>query len=276
MKNCTDWTLEDIEFLKNNYGKISNKELADILQRSKNAIVLKANRSGVVLPKVHNYNIEKFKSIDTELDAYWFGFLCADGGVSYHEDYHTYELNLELKVEDKPHIKKFLDFMEVSCEIKERCRKSRAFNNDKLYKTALVRLYSMEILKNLEKCGMPLHDKVDVLAVPNISKPLLRHYIRGFFDGDGSIYFDNQRSAYVGSITSKNEEFLLAIRKIIKENDINSYISSYISNISGNRIYHLHIKGKKNAVKFFNYIYSDSNISLDRKYNLYLNCLNKQ
>ena len=44
------------------------------------------------------------------------------------------------------------------------------------------------------------------MHIPNIPKNLIRHFIRGYFDGDGTIFMD--RKYYKSNICSICENFL--------------------------------------------------------------------
>ena len=106
------------------------------------------------------------------------------------------------------------------------------------------------------------------LQFPSISifkdESLIRHFIRGYFDGDGSF------SRYLNKITVSPHIQIIGTPEFL--NDIVKY-----SNIVGIKSkdkrwknnteflsYHL-----SESIEFINYIYKDSKIYLDRKYKLY-------
>lgn len=272
MKNGV-WEEWELNYLKENYQSLDNSQIAKNIDRSKKAIQVKLSKLGMKRPKEEKYNFDKFKKIENEEDAYWFGFLFADGGLSYNPINRNYELNLELKDEDYKHIEKFIQYMDCNLKVNFRQRRTKLCPN--LSKLAFVRIYSKEISDNLISNGFVLNKGKNNFSMPNIEKSLIKHFIRGFFDGDGSIYYYNIRNCWQGNITCHCKSFLEEIRNYLFENNINSYITSYI-NQNNNTIYQLQIKGKKNAIKYFDFIYKDCNVYLDRKYSKYICCLNNQ
>ena len=99
-----------------------------------------------------------------------------------------------------------------------------------------------------------------------VQDELMRHFIRGYFDGNGSIYMNKCKSyKYVRcSISSGSYEFLFGLSKYLEEIGIKSFITN------DRNSYKLFIGGKHNCKRFADYMYKDSNIYLDRKYEKYL------
>ena len=93
------------------------------------------------------------------------------------------------------------------------------------------------------------------------SRELIHHFIRGFFDGDGWVYLDN-RNYLIAGICGQ-QEFLEAILKYIPEDIVKN-----INNLSNTEIIKVLQWGGTKAEIFLNYIYKNSTISLDRKFNI--------
>ena len=75
MRNTT-WLDYEINFIKENYKTMTNQQMANYLDRSKTAVDLKINRLELKKSK-YTYNHSYFKNIDTEIKAYWLGFIFA-------------------------------------------------------------------------------------------------------------------------------------------------------------------------------------------------------
>ena len=196
--------------------------------------------------------LTNFEKNDTEEKAYWLGFLYADGSVGSKED----KIELGLAEKDLKHIEKFRDFMNITNKISYR-EKTKSYRMS--FRSA--------------KCKQDLIDKGCIpkksliLDFPNenqVPKHLIRHFIRGYFDGDG--WFTNTESCFqIGIIGT--------------ENFINGFLNSIENTNKDNKIFDVHRKnGAKRYVfgayddvlNFLNWIYKDSNIYLERKYNSYL------
>lgn len=274
-KKRTQWNQDEINYIINNYKTKTNKQMAENLNRTQTAVELKTRRLGLKRPKIREYDESKFLEINDEESAYWLGFIMADGYIVYDTLARNYELGIELKDIDDNHLKKFIQFMNANAELTYRKRKAKHFNN--IYtNTCLVRIYNKNIVDNLIKHGIEPR-KTGKEVLPNIDGSFFMPFLRGFFDGDGSIYNDKNTKFYQTNITCINEDFLVNIREILySQYGIFSYITKYINSYK-TEMYQLHIYKKEENVKFLDLLYRNSKIHLDRKYKLYLkNCLINQ
>ena len=252
------WKEEDIKFLKENYKNFTNKELAQILNRTKTAISIKLSKLGLKKTKYY-YNEDYFETIDTEEKAYWLGFLYADGYIS--KTTYGSELGIELQKNDYNHLQKFNKSIKGNIEVKYRKRICNL--NNKEYETCFIRLYSKKIVNDLMNNGV-IKNKSLSIELPKLNNNLMNHFIRGYFDGDGCITKNNHKNGkeYVKcDFTCGSELFVNQLRQYLNNDNIKSYISK-----EDNKPFRLVIGGMKNCDKFLNYIYEDCNIYLDRKY----------
>lgn len=269
MKN-NEWTKEEIEYLKNNYLKQTNRQLSLSLDRSVKAVEIKLARLGFTRPKKLIYDDKIFEIIDTEEKAYWLGFLMADGYITVTD--RNAELGIELNIKDKGHLFKFQKFLKTNAMVQERNRFFEKVANNYCNKTlnsCFIRIYNKKIVGDLISLGFQQNKRNKGLKFCQIPDNLKRHFIRGFFDGDGSIAKIHNRANYTCNITSKDEKFLKEIRKILYIEGINSYLTNW-TNGYNNKIYQLNVAAKKDVEKYLNFIYQDSKIYLERKHSLYL------
>ena len=196
-----------------------------------------------------------FDKIDTEEKAYWLGFLEADGCV--HSGNGDFRIELGLKAEDYHHLEKFKKFIGKNNKISWRAStKSYRFNfRDKKIHSDLIRLGCVP-------------KKSLILNFPNESQVpdnLLKHFIRGYFDGDGSFWFEGKQ---FGLNILSSSSFLNGLKKRIKIfSDISIYPVHYERPNGAYRIQ----TGSSDVINaFLEWIYKDSNIYLDRKYQKYL------
>lgn len=214
--------------------------------------ILKCNNIKVKKTKKYSFNENYFEKIDTEEKAYWLGFIYADGNV------YKNTVCLKLGKKDKYHLTKFKNNLNATYKIESK-------NEGQAYR---ILLSSKKLCYDLKKHGV-VPNKHDKLIFPNISDNLIRHFIRGFFDGDGWICFSKNK--FYLSFSSCSSEIILSIRKIIKNNfkkDGSFFVRKY-NQFNWKDVFQLSYAAKEDVHKVLNYMYHDVNIYLDRKYNLF-------
>ena len=197
-----------------------------------------------------------FETIDTEEKAYWLGFLYADGSVGSRE----HKIELGLAEQDLKQIEKFRDFIGIMNKISYR----------PVTKSYRYSFRSESCKEDLIKQGC-IPKKSLILKFPTseqVPQNLIRHFIRGYFDGDG--WFTNTEECFqVGIIGT--EDF------------IKGFLNSIEIENKNNKIFNVHREdGAKRYVfgsyqdvlNFLNWIYKDSNVYLDRKHEHYLDFIN--
>lgn len=202
MKN-NPWTQEEKDFLKENYLKMSNKEMAVALCRTNSAIQIKLSRYGFLRPDKYSYDKDYFKEINTEEKAYWLGFIYADGYVV--KTSLSAELGIELNIKDIDHLKKFNKSIAGNVEVKKRSRFDSRTNNT--YNMCFIRFYSIQLVDNLINQGVFPNKHKDI-KFPKIKEDLVRHFIRGYFDGDGCIRIEEKKRLIRCDFASTAKEFL--------------------------------------------------------------------
>lgn len=204
--------------------------------------------------KKYHYNEDYFKEIDTENKAYWLGFIYADGCINNIKN--SKSLEIILTHSDKQHLYKFIKDIDGS---NEQVKDKNVNLKGKVYPSCRVVVSSTNMCDDLISNGVTSRKSLTKEFPKHLRKDLVRHFIRGYFDGNGCINTSGNRRRI--SITS-NEQFLKSLINIFKElgvtptkiiKDKRSKAKSYE-------------KGGEGALKILSYIYSDSNIYLERKY----------
>ena len=201
-------------------------------------------------------NDRVFENIDTEEKAYWLGFLYADGCVHKHDS--SYVIELTLQEDDLEHLIKFKNFMDWKGNLKYR-------ETQKAYR---VLFRSKKVAEDLINLGC-IPNKSLILTFPNkIPDSLIHHFIRGYFDGDGSIHLvQNKYSVTPDVRILGTKEFLEGLLIVFQ---VNTYVLKKCKCNDSNNYY---IKfNKENSYKFLHYIYRDASIYLQRKYDKYMIC----
>ena len=267
-KPWEDW---ELEFVKNNYMEMSKSEISEVLNRSNDAIQVKANRMGLKKsPYFCDYHY--FDVIDTEEKAYWLGFITADGWISKSEKTGAGVTGIELQYGDIGHLKKFNKSIGGNYQVTERWRPCSISKKDpnKLNHMCIIRVFSLIMYDSLCKLGFS-NNKSYNFSIPNIQDDLIRHYLRGYFDGDGCLCFTN-KSFKVNFITA-SKKLNNDVADILIINKFNIIESNYINDF-GTVMYKIDINRKQDKINFLDWIYKDSSIYLDRKYKKYLKIKN--
>lgn len=263
------WTNEDLEFLKNNYNKLTKKEIADILNKTSCAVQLKANRLGLKKDEKYHYNKSFFKEIVNPSQAYWLGFIYADGYITANKTKTKYSIGIELNVNDYEHLKKFNNSIEGNVPVTSRIRNGHIIVNHAVgeFRICSIRLYCTQMAKDLESHGCCLNKSLIKTKPVGIPENLMRDFIRGYFDGNGTIctsYNKQVDKSYLKvQIETGSKEFSNWISIYLKENGFENHI------VDDKNAYKIQIYSKSNQ-KFLDYIYKDSEIYLNRKYEKYL------
>jgi len=124
-----------------------------------------------------------FDVIDSESKAYWLGFIAADGCVTGKNS-----LSIGLQARDREHLERLKNALDATNPI-TMGRTSSGFPTATLFVT------SPALTAGLEGNGI-VRRKSKTLEWPrHLDASLLRHYLRGYFDGDG--WFSVSCSGYV-------------------------------------------------------------------------------
>lgn len=120
----------------------------------------------------HNY----FSNIDTEDKAYFLGMMYADGNIGLNHNTKT----VRLVNTDKEMLESFIEYIEGDNRIYE---ETHNVFKTKCYR---VRLASSQMYDDLNALGCTPRKSL-VLKYPIIPNRLDHHFIRGYFDGDGTV-----------------------------------------------------------------------------------------
>lgn len=205
------------------------------------------------------FNEKFFDNINTEEKAYWLGFLYADGSQNGNA------FQMCLKIDDKHHLEKFRTAINAEHTVKEIIKK-----NHKAGIAALFQISSKYFCQSLQNCGC-VKNKTFIAKFPIIDPNLYRHFIRGVFDGDGTIGIMNKKYAYKKwSIYSASREFGNKISKILQQANIKVKFYQRIYKDDCKPGYNVEIHRKDEFTKLYFYLYDGASIFLERKRDKFL------
>ena len=168
------WTNKEIEIL-NEYYEFPENIYEFLNNRTKSSINHKASRLGLKRKfrnRKYTINHDFFKFWSHEM-AYILGFFFSDGNVSSNKRCVSLHLN------SKDHY-----ILEEISEIMSSNRPISRYND-----SSHLRLDSKKLAEDLIELGC-VPRKSKILKFPKIKKGQLSHFLRGYFDGDGSINFN--------------------------------------------------------------------------------------
>lgn len=151
-----------------------------------------------------------FETIDAEDKAYWLGYMVADGNVT-----------LDSSGSRNPNIGiSSIDIETVEGIAKATRTGAKPYEDRRpQYKGGVCyewNVRSKKMADDLAKYGVipnktAHNDSLNIELIPN---DLLKHYVRGLYDGDGSIFYLKESNVWQSNITSNSEKFLYELQDV--------------------------------------------------------------
>jgi len=195
--------------------------------------------------------------------SYFLGLAQTDGSMT-KSSRHRGKFQLELSYRDRHILKGVSKIIPCNYTICDRTRKiiklnGRVYRNKKF---SLLRVCDWGFRDFLEQCGVPYGKKSDIIKPPHLTNLFIPDYIRGLYDGDGSVGFTAQGLPFL-SFCTKSE--------LIKE-----FILQYVSDITGkplrkinrqkrDNVYNIMI-ANQDSLTLGNALYYEGCVAISRKY----------
>jgi len=245
----------------------------------------------LVIPGSLEINKHFFSSWSKEM-AYVLGVIYTEGNLFCDQNIYRFTVGQK----EPELLNKVLSLMD--CNAKVHHRRKRGISGD-LY---FFHVHHKEIYADLINLGL-FPNKSDTIDFPNIPQEFVRHFIRGCWDGDGSIYFESGELR--GSYTCGSLNFIEKLVQELYKIGISKGVS-YRYEKSGKRVlmpvtskemlskhpdsrfpltihedkrsnaYYIRTATRENIEKLFHYFYDgvDESMYLTRKYNVFVKGLN--
>ena len=245
----------------------TQKEISTIMKYGLKPIIRILHENNVptntrrVNRKINEYY---FSSIDSEFKAYLIGLLFADGSISPARDGHQASINLQLLYEDK----NLLEFFKTEIN-------SNGKIVDNKDGTLSFSVRSTQIALDLAQYNIIPNKTYAVTTLPtNIPQQFLKDFLRGYVDGDGSLYFITKNQSFHLSVTSHFISIVdhfcsIAYQLLNMPERITERKSTYYNNVAK-----ITFNGKE-AYLLADLLYKNSHIYCSRKYEKYLLAKNK-
>lgn len=234
-----------------NYSEIANE-----LSVSKNTVMRYSKKYGMKTltgsqgARTHKFNELYFENIDSEEKAYWLGFISADGCV--YENSGSSRLQINLKGQDSCHLELFQQSIKSDYKI--------SVKNIKTSTVAQLKINSKVMCDSLSRYGI-VPRKSLIVKMPKLDNSLYRHFIRGYFDGDGCITESERGNRYTQKVCIVGGSEMLNSIKDITGINFGLYKLKRES-----EIYSLECSSSEAVTDFYIYLYTNATVFLNRKY----------
>lgn len=214
-------------------------------------------------------NQDYFEKIDTEEKAYFLGLLAADGCNSEEKN----RIYLGLQMQDKYMVKNFAKALGKENLSYKKPRKFFAKKMKRFINSSgcvFFQIQDKKLSNDLANLGI-VSRKSLILKFPTgkqVPDHLIRHFIRGYFDGDGCVSrrFNHGACRWTIKFLSSKEfcdNFCYKIKSILNMDNISS------KQDKNSKIYGVEFGGNRKVKIFLDWMYKDATIFLNRKYNKY-------
>jgi len=212
--------------------------------------------NGIQKNRKYLFNENYFSKISSEDQAYWLGFIYADGYVAERG-----VLVITLKASDKLHLEKFLHNIEGHIPLRF----------EKRVNAYSLNVCSIKVTNDLIRLGC-VQKKSLVLTFPSeeqLPKQYRNHFMRGYFDGDGYV---NVKSRIYNSVFQVlgTPAFLDVYESILLSHCHNQKPTKRIHQKSWNiNTQAIAYSGVYRLQDIYRFLYDEATIYLDRKHDIF-------
>lgn len=225
-------------------------------------------RSNKENSRKYQCNEDTFEKIDTPECAYWLGFLAADG---YLLDKREKYVGLTLCAKDKEHIEKFKRFTDSTYPIHQ--YSSNGYSDEDYCR---ISIRSDKMWDDIVRYGV-IPRKTNILKRPcGVPESLIRYFILGYYDGDGSIFVNHTRSPFYTISIVGTDEICDLINEVLLSNKIIDHPALKEKRKPEQVVSYIRFGGNKKVKRILDFLYNgiSPDVPLKRKFALYKNCVN--
>jgi len=223
--------------------KIQRHLIIKLLKNAKIAI-----RPNNIECQTLNINETYFDVIDSERKAYFLGLMYADGCVT-----KIGQVAISLVETDREILEEFIKDLCPSYNLRE----FKPKNGNACVRFSFRR---KRLAESLIRAGCIPNKSYKLKKLPNINDNLMFHFLRGYFDGDGCVYFHSQtKNPNISVVGTK--PFIKKIILFLQKFDMKCGLYKTGSKTT----FEMKMGAKKSVDKFYNKIYDESSVFLKRK-----------
>jgi hypothetical protein len=270
------WTIEEENWLTNNYKHLGPDKSAEILGLTKSQIMARTFKLKLKLPiefknllqsiksEKCNINPDLFYNISTKEISYLLGLIWADGFLNPSKNGKNSNLGFTMVKEDIDIIKPMLESI-GKWNYYERKQPVESWKPSINVITNNKRILNFLIEHDFDKKSYISADKI----LTKIPDELKHYFFRGLIDGDGCFYYykpENGSTLRQFALASSYEQDWFYFEELCKEKNIKYNIKRTTGKKSSSSV--IRITNKDGIRKLGEYIYDGfdlDNIGLDRK-----------
>lgn len=263
-KSYKSLTQEDKDLIIKLFQKdrLTIDDIIKIIPTTRRAVPKVLKEAGINTTRKNRYTLNEyyFDNVNTERKAYWLGIIASDGSI-------TKTNYFALSMTDRDVIEQLKTDINYTGEVYT----PRVTSN----KSTIYRInFSSKIFcDSLRALGIKENKSLVLNDFPKINTNLIKHFIRGYFDGDGSINVStnktiiNNKTYYT---TRWNFNIIATYKFCITLDNFIYKICGYRGNISMsykcNKMFYYKISAKDFLFWMYHFLYDEATFSMKRKY----------
>lgn len=217
----------------------------------------------------YKYNRDFFEVIDTPEKAYWLGMFTSDGNIYNNRNKpnksNAVGIRLRLQNKDANHLVKLNESMESNknIEIIKNSGYKNGFNNNNSSTISMLNFTSIKLWKDLNDKGLEDNKQTKEKPYMDLSENLIKYYILGLWDGDGTISY-SKNGFYSWEFVGSFE--IVSWVKTILETKLSINFIKQDTDHRCEKLFRVRTNRKEYIAKISKFLYSDKVVYLDRKY----------
>lgn len=250
------------------YRNLSYHEIKNSFNCSIRCIRSTLKEAGINTLQKERYvlNHDYFREINDEHKAYWLGLLYADGAMVRGNT-----VTITLKNEDAYLLETFRLDLGLTKQVRYYTRDNGYSKN---FEAATLSFASKQIYSDLQNLGMLPNKMATRNKLPDINLDLMRHFVRGYFDGDGSISNANSINIVKGIMYSYPKKVFAVIATEPMCRELAGFLNLVTYGIKDSRteaMKYLTTKSNSQIKTIADCFYQDATIFMTRKKEMFFN-----
>lgn len=268
------------EFVRLYKSGLSAIKISELTGRSPAAVYVHLRKAGIKRrsnrENSRRYKVGNpryFQNIDTEQKAYLLGYIYADGYItkrrhSQQSDYISYQLGMSVQTSDIETLELLRRELETDYPVKQ-YTVSHGYKVGMKYERLLIN--SKELVGDLIKHGV-IYNKSEIIDPPiGVPANLVRHFIRGYIDGDGAIVKNNTQYGPSYSVNIVGTDSVLEfIADYLYSNNLIKNKNKHEKRHKDDVVSYCRWGGNIQTYHILSHLYDNAHCYLSRKYNRYI------